>query len=359
MMIPSLLVRLANRVAYVDRIQRFHAGHNVSAANAYRAIVAQDPGRALAPAARRTIDAYARDLLGSAVYAPWLMTYAAFCGRFIEGWIPYNYLRRVVSPALQGPRQPPIPGMKTLARRILATDLLPDVASCVRGCWLDRDGAPLTPEQIETLLFAEDDEIIAKVDHSGRGSDVLRVTRDRFDRAAIERLGDVAIQRVVRPSRFFDDFVRGPLATIRIATAKGVGEPARYCGAYLRFGRTGEPILAAEQAIRVPVLDREGTLGDDGALPGWERCTTHPDSGASFANRQIPAFAEAVTACLALHDGAPHQLLVGWDVAIDETDRPQLLEWNTVHPNIKFLEASTGPHFADLGWEGLWRPAAA
>jgi hypothetical protein len=40
-------------------------------------------------------DEYAKDVLGSIKYSPWLKAYAVFSGTFKEGWIPDNYYGKV------------------------------------------------------------------------------------------------------------------------------------------------------------------------------------------------------------------------------------------------------------------------
>src|SRR5688572_16788022 len=48
------------------------------------------------PGAFARADEYARDVLGSLLYAPWLRVYALLSGEFREGWIPDNYYTKVV-----------------------------------------------------------------------------------------------------------------------------------------------------------------------------------------------------------------------------------------------------------------------
>jgi hypothetical protein len=47
----------------------------------------------------------------------------------------------------------------------------------------------------------------------------------------------------------------------------------------------------------------------------------------------------------------PHFTIIGWDIAISDNDRIELLEWNANRPEIKLSEATIGPCFLGLGWE--------
>jgi len=42
---------------------------------------------------------------------------------------------------------------------------------------------------------------------------------------------------------------------------------------------------------------------------------------------------------------------IGWDIAIDESWVPHILEINTFHPGIFIIEALAGPCFVRFGWE--------
>ena len=59
--------------------------------------------------------------------------------------------------------------------------------------------------------------------------------------------------------------------------------------------------------------------------------------------------------CEQLHDQSPFSVLIGWDLAIDPSGAPVLMEWNEGAAAIAFAEASLGPCFKTLGWENEWR----
>jgi hypothetical protein len=102
-----------------------------------------------------------------------------------------------------------------------------------------------------------------------------------------------------------------------------------------------------------------GTLGETAYSNAWRATDAHPDTGVRFAGQVIPCFGDALQLCQALHRSCPHLLCVGWDLCIDASGRPRLLEWNARYNGIKFPEATTGPCFRGLGWEQLWKQAAA
>lgn len=353
--ISNLAYRLSQWTDRTVEDYRYDDVHQRKADGFFEVICAQHPERRPGPAVLRRIESYARDVLGSPRFAAWLRVYTAWSGEFKEGWMPDNYFGRVVLPRIQGPARN-LSAFKTLARRLVVPgDLLPDLAYRVRGQWLDGGGRVLEGRAVEDLVFASGPKAVVKADDSNQGKGVLVVEQGRDDLLALEDHGDFVVQRMISPPDLLARFNRDSLATIRIMTLKLPGRPASWQGGNLRFGLSGPNVLKSARAIRIPMLEADGTLGEDGALPDWTRVTEHPENGLSWAGLEIPGFERIRDACLRLHDGFPHVTLIGWDVALDRDGDFYVLEWNSIHPGVVFIEANTGPHFADLGWEDLWK----
>lgn len=327
---------------------------NAAAARIYRTILSQDPARALSPATERLIAAYAGDVLGGAVDAPWLRVYAAFRGGFREGWLPPTFLQRVVRPQLD--RQHALSGSKTLSRRLLGTTLLPDRVTRVRGCWLDRDGAPISQAAARALVFAGADLAFLKRDGIQRGAGVMTVDPAGFDAAAATIPGDFVVQELVRQHPSFDIWNTSSLATLRLVTFKPEGAAAALRAGYLRVGRAGDAAVRSARAVKVPIDLPDGRLADGAVLPDWRRVDRHPDSGAPFAGLTLPGLGRIADELRALHDRLPHVAMIGWDAILDADDRVVVLEWGSGGIGLKFAEAATGPHFPELARRD-WRAA--
>ncbi|MGF1487761.1 MAG: sugar-transfer associated ATP-grasp domain-containing protein [Prochloraceae cyanobacterium] len=333
---------------------RYDRRYQKQANAAYSAIVAQDSGATLTPKIQRKIEAYAREVLGCARYIPWLKVYAAYRGEFKEGWLPDNYYGQVVLPIIQGDLRG-LSRAKTISRRLLETDLLPDIAYQINGVWIDTHGNTIKPQDLKSLVFKNDTRVFVKLDGSNQGRGVFPVDRASFEIEELAALGNFVVQSSIQQSAFFDRFSTSSVATLRITTVKAKGAPAKMYAAYLRLGRENQTAVTSASHIRVPVIDNKGTLGDLAALPNWQKITSHPDTGATFENLVIPSFDAAVKACTSLHDRMPHVTIIGWDTAIDKSEQVQIIEWNSNHPDIKFSEASTGPCFSKFSWDSLWQ----
>ena len=72
-----------------------------------------------------------------------------------------------------------------------------------------------------------------------------------------------------------------------------------------------------------------------------------------FAGHAVPQLQRAAKLCRSLHGALPHLGLIAWDIGIDLTGRPWVLEFNSVHPAIPYIEALRGPAFTAEHWELL------
>jgi hypothetical protein len=350
-MFRKLLKRLVRGRIEAGKSRRFHARANAKARAAYQAIVAQDPSRSLSAAEKKSIKEYSKEVFGSQKFAPWLEVYSAHRGKFIEGWIPENYFMKILVPSWT--RYNNIDA-KTIARRILGTEYIPDLAYHINGFWIDREHRHLQTSELRDRLFADTDAIFVKVDGSARGEGVCKITRAEFDPEQLSRLGNFVVQSAIEQHPFFDQFTPDSVATLRITTVKPPGGSARNKASILRFGLNGAAFLTAA-AIRVPIVDDQGTLSARAVDASWVSHTEHPDSHAAFSGKRMPGFQRAVALCEMLHDESPFTSLVGWDVAIDPNAAPVLMEWNQGIAGIALSEASLGPCFKNLGWEEVWR----
>lgn len=312
-------------------------------------MVAQNPARNLSSVQKKQIKEYTQDVFGSDKFVPWLEVYTVYRGEFIEGWIPENYYRKDVAPTLG--KYNHLTG-KLIARRLLGTESIPDIAYHINGFWLDGEHGHLDPSKVEDHLFAQTDAVFIKTDRGARGEGVHKVSRGEFNPEQLSRLGDFVVQSAIEQHPFFARFTPGSVATLRIMTLKSGTQRAEYKASILYLGRGGATFVTRD-ALRVPV-DDQGTLCERGTVDAtWASFTTHPDSRIAFSGERIPGFRRAITLCEKLHDENPYSMLIGWDVAIDPGASPVLMEWNLIWGGIALSEASLGPCFSDLGWEHL------
>jgi hypothetical protein len=305
----------------------------------------------------RRIRDYARSVLGSDAYFPWLHFYAAYRGAFLEGWIPDNLFQNVAVKHVNGAYHL-ADNARTLQRRLLQTPSLPDVAHHVNGEWRDVEGGIIKPSELASVLFQDGDEVCVKTQNSSKGRGVSFERRETFDPARVGSLGNFVVQRVILQNAFFEGIFPHAVATLRISTGMLPGARPHFVGSYLRVGR-GRARAVGEGSLRVPVLDAAGRLGDFASDSTWRRFTHHPDTGFRFAGVEVPGFGAALAHCLDLHERLPQFGLVGWDVVLDRAGAVEVMEFNTGHPGIKFIEMSVGPTLKAFNMERYVNPARA
>ncbi len=350
-MVTERLKRFLRGRIETDKTRRFHARINGEYRDAYQAMVAQDPTRKLSAAQKELIEEYSKDVFGSAKYAPCLELYSAYRREFVEGWIPENYFFKVLVPSWRTYNNI---DAKTIARRILGTQCIPDVAYYINGFWIDREHRHLDASRLKDVLFADSDAIFVKADRGARGDGVRKITRTEFDPEQLSRLGNFVVQSAIEQHPLFNEFTPHCVATLRITTVKPPGRPAEHKASILRLARGGATVVTLN-TVRVPIIDHQGTFSERAADHGWVSHVVHPDSQVAFSGKRVPGFQRAVALCEQLHDESPFSVLIGWDVAIDRMGAPVLMEWNQGVAGIALSEASQGPCFKNLGWENVWR----
>ena len=314
----------------------------------------ENQGRILSSSDSKKAEEYAVSVLGGIDFAPWLKVYSAFRGEFLEGWIPDNYLGRVVCPAINGTVKS-LSQYKTLSRRLLQTDALPDLVYRINGSWLLPSGGKTSLAQSKALCFDQNPYVFLKKDFSFQGNGIVKLKATDFDRFDFEKAGDFVIQSPIYQHPFLEEFSPGAVATLRITTVKPSGQSAKNHLCALRVGRKGMDFIYTSDCIRIPLWADEGRFFATATTADWKIIEKHPDTAVSFDGKVIPFFQDAVQLCEALHDKIPHFELIGWDAAIDIEGKVKLMEWNTDEPGIIFSESANGPHFKGLGWENLWR----
>jgi len=298
-------------------------------------------------------DNYAKEVLGSRKYAPWLYVYARNQGQFKPGWIPDNYYGKVVLPKITN-NYGKIASFKSLQQYILKSELLNDILTRINGQWFSHDQVWIDPVHIKEILFQTNSRVVFKEDNSLQGIGVHIFDSKTFDLDAVSKLGNGVFQGYIKQHETLSKFDPGSVATLRITTSSHLGV-IKVRGAYLRIGRLGDSHIKSASAIKVPVDTLTGCLSTEGFSPKLERLLHHPDSKVAFSGIEIPAFSDALKCVQDLHTQVPFIGCVGWDVAIDHENKIWLLEWNAGHNDIKFIEATHGPMSVDLKWESFSR----
>ncbi|MDG1275945.1 MAG: sugar-transfer associated ATP-grasp domain-containing protein [Algoriphagus sp.] len=332
----------------------YDAPINRKAEKAYENLVAQNPDYECSDAQLKKITEYSKEVLGSPAFAPWLKVYTAYQGEFKEGWMPDNYFGRVVCPKINGEFRK-LGDLKTLSKRILQTDSIPDLAYYVNRVWTSVEGDILGKNNLIQFLFSDREYVFLKKNYSLQGNGILKLNRANFENLDIQKLGDFVIQAPIQQSDWLDQIVTGSVATLRITTVKLIGGKAKNRVSQLRVGRISNEYIKTKDCLRIPIDRQTGTFYPRAFGSDFNIFDKHPDTGFSFDSQIMPEHEKAVRLCEKLHDQVGMFQIIGWDVAINQNNEIQIMEWNTDHPGLVFSEMASGPHFQGLHWENLWK----
>lgn len=308
----------------------------------------------LSAATRRQCDDYARDVLGSIRYAPWLRTYATGYGRFVEGWMPDNYYGRHVVRLLKG-QYGSVGGMRALQGLVFGTDRFPDIGAFVNGSFFDGERRRVDDRDLRDILFAQTDRVVFKRDASGRGKGFNVFTPADFDPARIRALGNGVFQRWIVQHPVLARLSPDAVATLRVLTVIEPSGRVAVLSSMLRLGRVGETHVNSVTEGMIPVDRESGVIGEFGFFDGFHRKSQHPDTGIVFGGVVVPGLQAACTLVAGLHARMPFAQTIGWDLTVDDQGEVRIMEWNGGHNGINYTQTLCGGVFAGQGWETLWR----
>ncbi len=162
--------------------------------------------------------------------------------------------------------------------------------------------------------------------------------------ALIKKYGkNFLIQDVVKQHPAMSELNPDSVNTIRIVTYR-LGMDVLVVYAVVRIGRKGQ-VIDNESAGGMSVkVNLDGTLSKYAFGAPGQDFIEKTDAGIRLEGYRIPSFDRALTLVKEQHRYLPFQKIVGWDVCIDNSGEPLLLEWNTT-PELS--QSAVGPAFGD------------
>lgn len=158
----------------------------------------------------------------------------------------------------------------------------------------------------------------------------------------LKRMGDdwVCQERVVQHENVAALY-GGSVNTLRIVTYltnSGVG----VCPVTLRLGQGGSKVDNAHAGGMFVSVDNEGHLGAEAFTEYQERFSHHPDTGIAFEGYRIEGVGKAIEAAKRSHLVMGSFGFVSWDVCIDESATPVLIEVNLDSQTVWFPQMASG-----------------
>lgn len=226
---------------------------------------------------------------------------------------------------------------KTLTRKLLSTEQLPDLGYFVNGSWFNLQWQRVSRAEIVRHL-KDADEVVVKADFSERGNAVRVISRAAFLEPSFSVTKNSVVQDKISQHPLFGELMPGKEATVRLVTAYWPGSSSPK----LLSGLAKWDVLGADITSRLKINVETGKFVPPLVKSDWTQVALPP----LFQGRldlAAPGFSQAKALILDLHKQFPHYQLIGWDLGIDEHERPWIFEWNADHPAIFTAQAMNGP----------------
>lgn len=296
----------------------------------------------LKPALRKRFGGYSYDL--------WHKVYAAASGHSCVDYVPEDLFYNVFSDRLD-PRH----------RRVLFRD----------KNYFDRMNWPCLPETIfrivrgrlfdKSFRMIDTDTALSLARETGLNEFVVKPSRDSgggnmvtfqdfaglaaFLPANASRHSDWIVQRPVVQHMVMAELNDSSVNTIRIVTIR-LGAEVSFVSAFQRIGTRGARVDNLSAGNIAVGIEEDGRLRKHGYDLALRRCETHPEHGYAFDSFVIPSYAAARQTCVALHERIPDLDLISWDIAIDHSGAPVVIEVNVGRQDANLTQICNGPVFS-------------
>ena len=247
--------------------------------------------------------------------------------------IDYDYLRafldkNYIDLILKGVKQP-----KVIVRKI-------------RGYYLDHDFNKITLDDAINIIYdiREKGAVIKISRESSGGKGLTFIGKDTSREYIKDHLtsgSDFAVQEVIRQHPDMAAMNQSSINTVRILSIMVDGQSIPM-SAVVRIGKEGSRVDNFSSGGMSCGINPDGSLKEVGFNSKGEKSTVH-SNGFIFKNGKVPNFEKIVDLTKRLHYYVPMFGVVSWDIAIDETGEPVLIEYNVSQGQIDLHQYSNGP----------------
>lgn len=162
----------------------------------------------------------------------------------------------------------------------------------------------------------------------------------------LSKYGDFVLQELVEQSEETAIYNPSSLNCMRITTLN-LNDRISVCSRAIKCGPKDSVVdnIGSGKRGVIVGIHPDGTLCDKGFYGNGEWATEH--NGVTFTDKKIRHFHRVVDAALQLHRYVPQCKIIGWDIALDSTETPVLIEGNFEYPGITMEQMCSGPIFGE------------
>lgn len=224
------------------------------------------------------------------------------------------------------------------------------VAFRLNSFWYDGDEHIITLDRAFELVSSVKECFIKKAADSFGGKGVYYYCpsdgKDFFK--VIDQIsGDIVIQEGVAQSKEMSRLNASSVNTVRLISMLRKDGSVKIYSTIVRMGVGGAKVDNASQGGITCGVQDDGRLKSVAYTNKGVKFLEHPTTKIHFENVVIPDYQGVVELVKKLHTHVPHFRLVSWDIAIDENDKPVLIEANLCDGGIDIHQLNNGPLFKE------------
>lgn len=319
-----------------------------SAHNHRKKIILKNGNRIVDRKLKKRIKEYCREYFGSASYWLWLAVYAELRGEFIPGWLPNDYYRFNLLPDVNPQKFMKMSEAKTIDHKLFPGKSLDPLFIRLNGKFYDKSCNFKKTSEIKQLMRDLHCEVIIQP-HDGRGGKEIKFLHSNdFNQNNLLLNTDIIVQKVVEQHSELNSLNPSSINTFRALTSINQEGSVVVKFVILRFGRDGARVDNSSSGGGWMIVQLNGIPGEFAYdIIGKKLGKFHPDTGKVYSELSFPFFEDVINFCKNLHKSFPYTGIIGWDVCIDKSAEPMLIEWNANNPSFWPVEANYGPFFKE------------
>lgn len=308
-------------------------------------------GRDLSAAQEREIKQYWRNLLGIDIPLDWHRYFYKRTGIYSVKFIPTSLYYLELIGRFNQYRMNEAYTDKNLSYKLLPSEYQPETVLRNMNGYFYADNTPISKQEaVEICNNIED--VLIKPTLKCHGDGVCKFSVNNgitsVEGKTIEQLFDsyspnFIIQKVVHQHPIMDALNPSSVNTVRILTYRS-GDEVLVPYTVIRIGRKGAEIDNETAGGISTRINKDGTLCKYAFGSPGNDYVEKTDSGVVLDGYSVPSYHETLELVKSMHLLLPHFNLVGWDIAIDKSRKPVIIEYNT-WPELS--QSANGPAFGE------------
>ena len=216
----------------------------------------------------------------------------------------------------------------------------------IHGFYLDKNFRDIGLDSAVDLIYDNrEDGVVVKISigsFGGSGVSFLDGSSTKDDiREALTKAKDIHVEKVIQQHPEMAKMNPSSVNTVRFITAIIDGQPI-LLSSCVRIGNAGSKVDNISSGGASCGIKDDGTLKSYGFTHRGDRVEQHPN-GFKFSEGRIPNYEHVLEEVKRLHMCVPMFGFINWDICIDPSGEPVLVEYNVGGGNLDFHQYNNGP----------------